>query len=288
MNISWAESWKNIFGSIIHFLKHHLNGMTIYNNENRLTLNALITSKVLNALMRAEFDKCQYISSQSQWSETTNRNAVHYSPTVWREKTYPNSTKMALAMQKRNNVSVLWTIDFWILSYSLYLVSLVCFSDSPTTRSESCVVRQKSTVQNYIGRNVRHIRKIWCDSPDSCVSIKCVHFHVTVFHLLPLDFVIHTSSTYSILIEFYIFYRFRFDRGNTPETRGTAFVVYEDIFDAKNACDHLSGFNVCNRYLVVLYYQSNKAFKRVDIDKKQEELNNIKSKYNIGTDEISK
>ena len=37
--------------------------------------------------------------------------------------------------------------------------------------------------------------------------------------------------------------------GNTPETRGTAFVIYEDIFDAKNACDHLSGFNVCNRYV---------------------------------------
>lgn len=76
--------------------------------------------------------------------------------------------------------------------------------------------------------------------------------------------------------------------GNTPETRGTAFVVYEDIFDAKNACDHLSGFNVCNRYLVVLYYQSNKAFKRLDVDKKQEELNNIKTKYNIGTDELAK
>jgi len=48
--------------------------------------------------------------------------------------------------------------------------------------------------------------------------------------------------------------------GNTPETRGTAFVVYEDIFDAKNACDHLSGFNVCNRYLVVLYYQVISSF----------------------------
>lgn len=48
---------------------------------------------------------------------------------------------------------------------------------------------------------------------------------------------------------------FLFYSGNTPDTRGTAFVVYEDIFDAKNACDHLSGFNVCNRYLVVLYYQ---------------------------------
>ena len=37
--------------------------------------------------------------------------------------------------------------------------------------------------------------------------------------------------------------------------QGTAFVVYEDIYEAKNACDHLSGFNVCNRYLIVLYYQ---------------------------------
>jgi len=48
-------------------------------------------------------------------------------------------------------------------------------------------------------------------------------------------------------------------RGTTAETRGTAFVIYEDIFDAKNACDHLSGFNVCNRYLVVLYYQPAKV-----------------------------
>ena len=44
-------------------------------------------------------------------------------------------------------------------------------------------------------------------------------------------------------------------RGNSRETRGTAFVVYEDIYDAKNATDHLSGFNVCGRYLIVLYYQ---------------------------------
>ena len=32
------------------------------------------------------------------------------------------------------------------------------------------------------------------------------------------------------------------------------FVVYDDIFDAKNAVDHLSGFNVCNRYLTCLYF----------------------------------
>ena len=35
--------------------------------------------------------------------------------------------------------------------------------------------------------------------------------------------------------------------GNTPETRGTAYVVYEEIFVAKNACDHLLGVNVSNR-----------------------------------------
>ncbi|XP_052866940.1 splicing factor 3B subunit 6 [Anopheles bellator] len=76
--------------------------------------------------------------------------------------------------------------------------------------------------------------------------------------------------------------------GNTPETRGTAFVVYEDIFDAKNARDHLSGFNVCNRYLVVLYYQSTKAFKQLDLDKKQDELDQVKAKYNISTEEVRK
>ena len=49
-------------------------------------------------------------------------------------------------------------------------------------------------------------------------------------------------------------------RGCAANTKGTAFVVYEDIFDAKNACEHLSGFNVCNRYLVVLYYQPHKVY----------------------------
>lgn len=39
--------------------------------------------------------------------------------------------------------------------------------------------------------------------------------------------------------------------GNTTETRGTAYVVYEDIFDAANAVNHLSGFNVAGRYLIV-------------------------------------
>ncbi|KFO23388.1 Pre-mRNA branch site protein p14, partial [Fukomys damarensis] len=78
--------------------------------------------------------------------------------------------------------------------------------------------------------------------------------------------------------------RLRPSWGNTPETRGTAYVVYEDIFDAKNACDHLSGFNVCNRYLVVLYYNANRAFQKMDTKKKEEQLKLLKEKYGINTD----
>ena len=44
----------------------------------------------------------------------------------------------------------------------------------------------------------------------------------------------------------------------TSETRGTAFVIYEDIFDAKTALEKLNGFQVAKRYLIVLYYQKHK------------------------------
>jgi pre-mRNA branch site protein p14 len=69
--------------------------------------------------------------------------------------------------------------------------------------------------------------------------------------------------------------------GNKPSTKGTAFVVYEDIFDAKNACEHLSGYNFGGRYLIVLYYQAAKAIKKLELQKKEEELKNLKHKFQI-------
>lgn len=65
-------------------------------------------------------------------------------------------------------------------------------------------------------------------------------------------------------------------RGNAADTRGTAFVVYEDIYDAKNACEHLQGFNILGRYLIVLYYQQNKVTKKMNLQKKEEELRELK------------
>jgi len=68
---------------------------------------------------------------------------------------------------------------------------------------------------------------------------------------------------------------------NNKETRGTAFVVYEDIFDAKNAVDHLSGFNIGGRYLIVLYHQQARATKKMDQKKKKEEIDELKNKYGV-------
>ena len=43
-------------------------------------------------------------------------------------------------------------------------------------------------------------------------------------------------------------------QGISNTTKGTAFVVYEDVVDAKQACDKLNGFNFQNRYLVGMSY----------------------------------
>jgi pre-mRNA branch site protein p14 len=42
-------------------------------------------------------------------------------------------------------------------------------------------------------------------------------------------------------------------QGISTNTKGTAFVVYEDVADAKQACDKLNGFNFQGRYLVGKY-----------------------------------
>jgi pre-mRNA branch site protein p14 len=59
-------------------------------------------------------------------------------------------------------------------------------------------------------------------------------------------------------------------------------VVYEDIYDAKNAVDHLNGFNVAGKYLICLYYQAHKQqAAKTDTNKVKQELNYLKEKYQI-------
>lgn len=198
-----------------------------------------------------------------------------------------------------------------------YLTSLMfpLLSGPSPAWGESRPLRQEFALQDHGRGDVRHLRQIWSHPANQSVSsCPCPIPSKTNFHCGKKYVKVNTFSTFLnkkwarvriipdvesverlpqpdqcfnfspdefVLIDprFSIF----FCSGNTPETRGTAFVVYEDIFDAKNACDHLSGFNVCNRYLVVLYYQANKAFKKLDAEKKEAELNVMKQKYGLNT-----
>uniref|UniRef100_A0AAV1U9Z6 RRM domain-containing protein n=1 Tax=Peronospora matthiolae TaxID=2874970 RepID=A0AAV1U9Z6_9STRA len=104
-----------------------------------------------------------------------------------------------------------------------------------------------------------------------------------VLYVRNLPFKISAEELYDIFGKYGAIRQVRLGVNN--DTRGTAFVVYEDIYDAKNAVDHLSGFNVCGRYLIVLYYQANKMQQRkgagVDLDKQKQELQDLKNKYGV-------
>ncbi|CAE6506137.1 unnamed protein product [Rhizoctonia solani] len=72
--------------------------------------------------------------------------------------------------------------------------------------------------------------------------------------------------------------------GNDNKTKGTAFVVYEDVMDAKNALEHLNGFHLQERYIVVLYHMPTKqeAAAKADLARREEELAALKKKHDIG------
>lgn len=95
-------------------------------------------------------------------------------------------------------------------------------------------------LQRHSRRVVRPLRKIRSHSV-------CIH---------PDALFIRVNNTYiscrdALLREFYtdgLCSQVR--QGIANNTKGTAFVVYEDVTDAKQACDKLNGFNFQNRYLV--------------------------------------
>jgi pre-mRNA branch site protein p14 len=91
-----------------------------------------------------------------------------------------------------------------------------------------------------------------------------------ILYVRNLPFKITPEELYEIFGKYGAVYQIRV--GDRKDTKGTAFVIYEDIYDAKSAVDHLSGFNVGGRYLVVLYYQPAKFERRADAEEKQKEL----------------
>ena len=58
--------------------------------------------------------------------------------------------------------------------------------------------------------------------------------------------------------------------------------MFEDVMDAKQACDKLNGFNFQSRYLVVLYHQPEKMAKsQVDLKEREEQLERLKREHGI-------
>lgn len=76
--------------------------------------------------------------------------------------------------------------------------------------------------------------------------------------------------------------------GTARENKGTAFVVYEDIYDAKKALEHLSGFNVGNRYIVVLYYNKTKMEEKRSVQERKREVEKLKQQYALTEEDIKK
>lgn len=91
-----------------------------------------------------------------------------------------------------------------------------------------------------------------------------------------LPFKITSEEMYDIFGKFGPIRQIRL--GNLRATMGTAYVVYDDIYDAKNACEHLSGFNVANRYLIVLYHQHDRM-KKLDVTQRRDNLERLKQQY---------
>jgi len=72
-------------------------------------------------------------------------------------------------------------------------------------------------------------------------------------------------------------------QGISVDSRGTAYVVFWNVMDAKNALDKLNGFNFQNRYLVVLWHQPEKTLrsKTDEISMRREQLAQLKAQHGI-------
>jgi pre-mRNA branch site protein p14 len=61
--------------------------------------------------------------------------------------------------------------------------------------------------------------------------------------------------------------------------------VFHDIYDAKQACDHLSGFNVQNRYLIVTYHNPIRHSKKLSLKEQEEQLKKMQDKFGVDGDQ---
>ncbi|KDD75717.1 hypothetical protein H632_c534p2, partial [Helicosporidium sp. ATCC 50920] len=69
--------------------------------------------------------------------------------------------------------------------------------------------------------------------------------------------------------------------GTSKDSRGTAYVVYEDIYDARTAMEHLNGFNVQNRYLILVYFNPSKRRANANLKAQEDALKATQAKHGV-------
>ena len=69
--------------------------------------------------------------------------------------------------------------------------------------------------------------------------------------------------------------------GNGKTTKGTAFVVYNEISEARTAMDALAGFNVDGRYLVVYFFHPSRKRAAPELDKQRQEVEELRNRYRL-------
>ncbi|SAM81936.1 related to RNA-binding protein (RRM superfamily) [Ustilago bromivora] len=72
--------------------------------------------------------------------------------------------------------------------------------------------------------------------------------------------------------------------GDGPKTKGTAYVVYEEMADSKRASDHLNGFHLNERYIVLLFHMPARLAAKADLARREAELAELKALHYITDD----
>ncbi|KAK1923351.1 hypothetical protein DB88DRAFT_490855 [Papiliotrema laurentii] len=73
-----------------------------------------------------------------------------------------------------------------------------------------------------------------------------------------LNFNITGNDLYDLFGKYGPIRQIRLGTDTQLKTKGTAYIVYESPDDAKEAMNHLNGFHLMERYIVVLYHHPSK------------------------------
>ncbi|KCV69565.1 hypothetical protein H696_03987 [Fonticula alba] len=99
---------------------------------------------------------------------------------------------------------------------------------------------------------------------------------------LPFD--VSSKTLYDLFGKFGAIQQIRL--GNSPTTRGNAFVVYEIPDDANRAMAKLNGYQLSHRSITVLPFVPSRVYKKADLDARRARLDAVAESHGVQTDDL--